>query len=409
MIKSLYPEQLRKADEVHELLCKRKVVLMHFATRTGKTPVSLRVAELYGAKKVLFVTKKKAISGIKDFQHLFSFNLTIINYESLHKLSPEYDFIIADESHTLGAFPKPSLRTKRLASLIGTNPLLLLTATPALESPSQYFHQFWVSKHSPFNVYKNFYHFAQVYIDIQKIYVSGRTINQYNKLKPKTNFAKIIDAYTVRWEKSDIGSFGDIDEKIDYIPLDKHIKRLMAIFLKDKLYTFKTGDDVVCDSNMKLRQVMHQLSSGVLKIDDNKYFVLSKYKAEYIKQKYSKYKIAIFYLYKGEEKLLKETFDTTHDIDEFNVSDKVFIGQFQSSSMGTNLSKADYIIFMNISFSATMYEQVKDRGRVKGKTEDSRIVWIFSNTGIEKKVFDRVKNKIDYSLSIFLDDYGLNK
>ena len=111
------------------------------------------------------------------------------------------------------------------------------------------------------------------------------------------------------------------------------------------------------------------------------------------------------YLYKGEEQMLKETFDVTYSEDEFNNSDKVIIGHFTSESMGTNQSKADYIIWMNIPYSATVFMQAQDRGLQRGKTINSELVWLFSNNGIEKNIYGKVTNKIDYSLSHFKDEY----
>ena len=56
--------------------------------RTGKTLTSLGICEKLDVKKVLFITKKKAISSIKyDYEMLLpEFEMEIINYESLHKV-----------------------------------------------------------------------------------------------------------------------------------------------------------------------------------------------------------------------------------------------------------------------------------------------------------------------------------
>jgi intein/homing endonuclease len=71
--------------------------------RTGKTLTSLEVAKLYGAQNVLFLTKKKAISSIeKDYADFgYSFQLTVVNDESMHKLDNpyQYDLVVHDEHH----------------------------------------------------------------------------------------------------------------------------------------------------------------------------------------------------------------------------------------------------------------------------------------------------------------------
>lgn len=102
--------------------------------RIGKTLTALTVANNYD--KVLFVTKKKAMSSIlDDFEKIgYNYNLTVINYESLHKLEDTgYALVICDESHTLGAFPKPSKRVKQLKKLVKKD-LLLMSGTPHPES-----------------------------------------------------------------------------------------------------------------------------------------------------------------------------------------------------------------------------------------------------------------------------------
>jgi len=89
-------------------------VYLAMEVRCGKTLTSLGIAERINSSNVLFLTKKKAISSIqRDYEMLDpSYHLTIINYESLHKIeNTDWDLIICDEAHSMGAFPKPSIWT----------------------------------------------------------------------------------------------------------------------------------------------------------------------------------------------------------------------------------------------------------------------------------------------------------
>ena len=95
--------------------------------RTGKTLTSIATCENLAIKmgrilNVLFVTKKKALSGIKkDIEAYNSPHLDVdyINYDSLTKMpTSRYNVLILDEAHALGAFPKPSGRAKLVADLI---------------------------------------------------------------------------------------------------------------------------------------------------------------------------------------------------------------------------------------------------------------------------------------------------
>ena len=128
------------------VLKKHRFLYLAMEVRTGKTLTSLSISNLLPVQNLLFITKKKAISSIQeDYDKLNpNFNITVINYESLHKL-PElkFDMIICDEAHGMGAFPKPSRRAKQVKSLILFHKpfVILLSGTPTPESYSQMYHQ----------------------------------------------------------------------------------------------------------------------------------------------------------------------------------------------------------------------------------------------------------------------------
>ena len=98
-------------------------VYLAMEVRTGKTLTSLGIAKEIGAKRVLFITKKKAISSIEsDYEMLKpKFTLEVINYESLHKVEGSFDLVVLDEAHSMGAFPKPSKRAKQVRIIIQKN------------------------------------------------------------------------------------------------------------------------------------------------------------------------------------------------------------------------------------------------------------------------------------------------
>ena len=103
--------QWKIIDEAAEICAKYKFVYLAMQVRTGKTLTSLGLSQLLECRNVLFVTKKKAIPSIQEdyFTLNPTFEICIINYESLHKVSElDFDMIILDEAHTLGAYPKPN-------------------------------------------------------------------------------------------------------------------------------------------------------------------------------------------------------------------------------------------------------------------------------------------------------------
>ena len=134
-----------------QILKDKYILCLAMEVRLGKTFTSLEICRKLGYKSILFLTKKKAISSIEsDAQKIVpNSDIVIINYESIHKVNrSNFDVIICDESHTMSAFPKPSLRTKQVRNLVvkcGMPRVILLSGTITPESYSQIYHQFWVS------------------------------------------------------------------------------------------------------------------------------------------------------------------------------------------------------------------------------------------------------------------------
>lgn len=99
---NLLPHQQTAKEEILNILRGKSICYLNGETRSGKSLTVLFAAEDYGAKKVIFITKKKAISSIEsDFEKAkLAYNLTVINYESVHKIEDkDFDFLIIDEAH----------------------------------------------------------------------------------------------------------------------------------------------------------------------------------------------------------------------------------------------------------------------------------------------------------------------
>ena len=109
--------QERIANDAAEILERKNIVCIFAEVRCGKTIMALQTCYLARAKKVLFITKIKAFSSIqKDYDNMnYSFNLTIINRESLHKIETnDFDIVIIDEVHGYSSYPKPSVYAKEI-------------------------------------------------------------------------------------------------------------------------------------------------------------------------------------------------------------------------------------------------------------------------------------------------------
>ena len=174
-----------------EVLNRHGFLYLAMEVRTGKTLTSLGICDNISIRHILFVTKKKAISSIEHDYDLLphKYKLTVINYESLHKVSHEtrWDVIIIDEAHSLGAFPKKNKRCKDLSVLVTIykSKVILLSGTPTPESYSQMYHQVCFIPGNPFESFKNFYQFCRVYVKVRQRKINSLFINDYSDGSPQ--------------------------------------------------------------------------------------------------------------------------------------------------------------------------------------------------------------------------------
>jgi hypothetical protein len=409
-MKSLFklrPYQLEISEKAVNILNKNKIVYLSMQVRTGKTLTALNIANLYKAKNVLFLTKKKAIKSIlDDYSNFnFTFDITVLNDESIHKLGLDFDFVIHDEHHRFGAFPKPNKSAKIFKQKYSNLPMVFLSGTPFPESYSQVFHQFWISNYSPFKE-NNFYKWAKNYVNVKLKYLGYANVNDYSeanydKIKP------IIDKYLVTFTQKQAGFETNVNENILYCDMNSLTYDLCEK-LKNDLVIEGKNEVVLADTSVKLQSKLHQLYSGTVKFESGKRKVLDYSKAEFIKERFKNNKIGIFYKFKAEYDALKEIYkdNLTDNLEEFNTSDKNIALQIVSGREGISLRNADYLVYYNIDFSAVSYWQSRDRlTTMERKNND--IFWIFSRNGIEEKIYKSVQNKKDYNLKIFKQDYGI--
>ena len=392
-----------------EVLSKHGFLYLAMEVRTGKTLTSLGIAdEIGGVETVLFVTKKKAISTIEnDYKMLEpSFDMQVINYESLHTLghTPNFDLIIFDEAHSMGAFPKPSLRAKQAKALIDKHKpkVILLSGTPTPESYAQLYHQVYMIPNSPFSKYKNFYRFCDDYVDVRDRKINGLMIKDYSRGKDT-----ILDAmkpYTISFTQREAGFSATIDEEILYVDMNDLTYKLTKKLQKDLVIEGK-DETILADTPVKLMMKLHQLYSGTIRFESGNSKVIDLSKAEFIKWNFEGKKIGIFYKFKEELNALKQVFgdSITTELSVFEDTDKSIALQIVSGREGISLRMADYIVYYNIDFSATSYWQSRDRMTTKDRMEN-KIYWVFAKNGIEDKIYKAVSQKRDYTVNHFKKD-----
>ena len=394
--------QQKIAGEASNLLRNFGIAYLCMEVRTGKTLTAFHAAGLYGARKVLFVTKLKAISGIrKDFEGSGAkLDLYLINYEQLHKCEADFDLVILDECHCLGQFPQAAERTKELKRICTGKPIIYLSGTPSPESFSQFFFQFWVSSFSPWKDYATFYKWHKEY-GIPKVkYIYNRQIADYSQTKKEMVLAD-ISRYMITYTQSEAGFESFVDEEIIRLPMSEKVAWAIRTLKRDKIFTTRAGEVVLGDTAVKEMNKVHQLCSGTVKTEDGNAIVIDYTKAEYIRESFGGRKIAIFYKYVAEEMQLRVQFGGRIHTDpmEFNKAgpEAVFISQVQSGREGINLSTADCLIMYNIDFSAVSYWQARARLQTRDRTDAAKVYWLFTDGGIEEKIYGVVQGKKDFT------------
>ena len=409
--------QIKFRDYQHDIIREGSHIIEDFGfvylameVRTGKTLTSLGIAETINSSNVLFLTKKKAISSIqKDYELLNPpYHLTVINYESLHKIeNTDWDLIILDEAHSMGAFGKPSKRAVQVKELIAKSKanVILLSGTPTPESYSQMYHQVYGIPKNPFRKYNNFYRFCDNFVNVKTKMINGLVIKDYSD--GLDTIIETMAPFTINYTQAEAGFVATTTEEIFEVELKESTYKMIKNLQRDLVITGK-AEVILGDTPVKLMSKIHQLYSGTVKFESGKSMVIDTTKAEFIQEQFMGCQIGIFYKFKEELVALQKIFgdELTTDLDEFNSTFKSIALQIVSGREGISLKKAEYLVYYNIDFSATSYWQSKDRMTTKERLEN-QVFWIFAKGGIEQEIYKAVTKKKNYTISHFKKDFYL--
>jgi len=401
--------QLRIIKSGIDILKQFGFLYLSMEVRTGKTLTSLGISQELGCKNVLFITKKKVISNIQaDYDMLNpAFNIVVINYESLHTIDKfDFDMIVCDEAHSMGAFPKPSDRAKLVKTFIAKNKdpyVILLSGTPTPESYSQMYHQVYGIKNNPFKEYKNFYRFCEGYVAIKERMINGLTIKDYSG--GSYTILEKMSPYTISYTQKAAGFKVETREHIIHVEMSELTYKLTSKLKRDLVIQGKE-DVILADTPVKLMMKLHQLYSGTIKFESGKSMIMDLAKAKAIYDNFCVAKIGIFYKFKEELNALMQVFgpeNLTTELSVFEDTDKSIALQIVSGREGISLKKAEALVYYNIDFSATSYWQSKDRMTTKDRLEND-VYWVFAKGGIEESIYKAVLDKKDYTINHFKKD-----
>jgi hypothetical protein len=402
---TLRPYQTEAAHNLVRLLMDHRVAYLRGEVRTGKTLTAFQAARLLHATRVLVVTKKKAIASIVKDAAAIGVEATVTNYEQLPKLKgTTWDLLIVDEAHGVGAYPKPSKRFKDLKQLHYTR-LLLMSGTPSPESYSQLYHQFALGP-APWVAYKNFYRWADTFVNVKDKRVgTGTVVKDYSDAK-EALVLRDIQPLTVNITQEQAGFTTHIEEQVHRIEMLPRTYRLARRIMRDGVVGKPGRRVVLADTAVKELSKLHQIYSGTVITESHGAIAFDNSKVLYISQNLCKGKTAILYKFQAEGAMLKAAFEGrwTDSPEEFNASDKVYIGQVQSSREGVNLSSADDLVFFSIDHSALSYLQGRDRASYLGRDRANRVHWLFAARSIEPSIYKLVRNKEDYTTTHYRRD-----
>ena len=420
-----FKHQTEISLQAYGLLKRYGWVYLAMQERTGKTLTSILVAEMSKCTNILVITKAKALKGDDDkdivsatggwagalnlFLKVKSVNqvwktatktYTIVNYESIHKISGKYDLVIIDEAHSkIAAYPKVSLTWNKVYAFTKGKPVIYLSATPSAQSHSQLYHQLKLCTFSPWAKYKNFYDWFNVYgLPETKRIGGGQQIIVYDKCRDDL-IQKIKDTFFISYTRKQLGfKVEPVNVKV-YIEPSPYTKKLYNILSNDKVITAdKFMVDVECDyiadSVIRHRVGMHQIEGGTLKISDTQSIKLGNTeKIDWIKKEYGdSSNIVIFYQFVHEEILLKEHFNNAR------------ILQGTSYAEGVDLSMYETLIIYSMDYSTAKYSQRKARQANIARVDDINVIYLLMKGAISDQVYTTVcENNKNYVDSYFIN------
>ncbi len=314
--------------------------------RTGKTLTSLAAVEESKAKTCLIVTKKKAIPGweetLSQWEHKTEF--FVINYESIHKITREYDFIILDEAHhAISSIGRPSKTWRAVRMHTKNKPIIYLSATPYAEHIGLIYHQLKLSDWTPLG-YKNFYDFYRKF-GIPKMIRTPYGLQDAKTVYETEEVLKKIEHLFNFKTRADVGiEVEPIVQVVKVKPTDR-TKQLMTEW-RERGVIYIATHEILADSDAKKRTVHYQLEGGTLKIDDKTSIRTGcMEKIRYIKDTYVSGTYAIMAHFIAERELLESVFPTTT------------IYSSDGDAEGVDLSSVDKLIVYSMSFKTSKHTQ----------------------------------------------------
>ena len=235
--------------------------------RCGKSGAAIYCTEASKAKRILIVTKKKAIPGWNETLVMFQTTkiYVVVNYESIHKIKDEFDFIILDEAHhAISSTGRPSATWKKVFGHTRGKAILYLSATPYAEHLGLIYHQLKLSTWTPFKGYRNFYDWFRMYGISHMTRTPYGLVETYTKYKDELILKSIDHLFDFKTRK-EVGIKHEPEANVVVVPLRKDTVKLMEEWIKDNM--MEIGEhQIIGDTPMAMRSKHYMIEQGVINV-----------------------------------------------------------------------------------------------------------------------------------------------
>lgn len=395
---TLNPHQEDGASLIFSILKENGLAYVEWEERTQKTLTVMEALRKTTLKDVLWITKKKPLPDLNKQWQAYSdsyspgYSLTMVNYESLHKLTRKnFDCIILDEAHhAMATYPKPSKTWRLVKILTKEKPIIYISATPYPETLAQVYHQLALSDWSPFWEYSTFYKWHEEFGLPYLEYIGARQIKKYDKVQDERILKSIKHLFT-RMTRKEIGFKHEPVDKPHYVKLD-HTTEVRYKQLSKDFVTVIGEEEVVAETAVAVLQKLAQLLGGTMKVEDperatetkmayRSFWTGNTEKIDYIKKTWGDHeKMVIMYHYKEEEHLLKHHFK------------KARILQADTWAEGVSLKDYEPLIVYSMSWRTSKYIQRRAR-QADMKREEAIIVHYILTHKIDEYIYEAVALK----------------
>lgn len=400
---------------VNKMLTNKKYCIF-LGQGTGKTLIAITfinsITKEQGYKKVLIVTPKKVIGQYqKECRKYLDHEVDIVNYESLNKVTEQYDIICYDESHRIKNCT--SMVNKKAAALRAER-IYLFTGSPQDKNKHEILAQLKVLQPylfpAKYKVYERFFYLDEY----------GNPI----KDKPNMELDEIISKM----------SYGEQTENLIDLP-DQHHNIIECNFKNKEYYNLLkknntveiNGDIIIADSPVVLRMKLKQMCNGFLFykkfnektcIETRELIVLENPKLEPLKKLVTTLNSGIIYTQFDYDieviaNLLTslnlsfvcvngKTKDSDPLIDSFKKGEvKFLVIQAQSGNAGLDLFVTNNMIFYSLPDSYIVFEQCIYRMRRIGQTLECNYYYLITKGSIEPVIYRALKNKKSFNNKMF--------